>query len=237
MADTFASHVQPHGPLTALADDLWQVTAEGPPLPRNMAVWRHPSGGLWLHSVVAMDEAQMAALDALGPVRWMVVPNGYHRRDIAVFKARYPEARVICPSAARAKVEEVVRVDATCEDLAGELGVEALVADGVKPGELLYALPLAGGGKALVMADLLFNLADRFTGLRGFVLRHVTASVGPLGTSRVFRLLALQDRGRYAAWLQALAAQGDWRVLCVGHGDAVVEAVGDALRAASGRIR
>lgn len=101
MADTWESHLTPHGPLTALVPGLWQVTGLGPPLVRNMAIARLRDGGLWLHSVVAVDPPTLAAIEALGPPRVMVVPNPYHRRDAAVWKARFPDLAVLAPAAAR----------------------------------------------------------------------------------------------------------------------------------------
>ncbi len=235
MADTWESHVAPHGPLVALADGLWQVTGTGGPLDRNMVVWRAPDGGLWLHSVVALDPAGMAALEALGPVRWIVVPNGFHRMDCAVYAARYPDAKVLAPAAARKAVEEKTPVHATCEDALPALGITLHVPLGAKPGELAYELPI-GGGRALVVSDLLFNLREAPPGLKGLFLKYVTASIGPVHVSRVFRLLAMTDRAAYAAWVRSLADVRDLRVLCVGHGDPVTGDVAAQLRAGADRI-
>lgn len=236
MTDTWESHVAPHGPLVEVVPGLWQITGFGPPMDRNMVVWRLPDGGLWLHSVVALDEPTLAAVQALGPPRVMVVPNGFHRRDPAVWKRRFPELLVLAPAASRARIEVVVPVDATCEERSKSLGVRFHVPDGVRPGELAYELDVPGG-RALVVTDLLFNLPTAPPGFAGFVLNYITASIGPLGISRVFRLLALQDRAKYAAFIESLAGIEDLRVLSVAHGDAVTSDVSAALRAAATRIR
>jgi hypothetical protein len=70
-----------HGPLTPLVDGLWTVDAELDSLPigRRMTIARLADGGLAVHSAIACDEATMAAIDALGPVRFVIVPSGYHR--------------------------------------------------------------------------------------------------------------------------------------------------------------
>lgn len=236
MARTWADHVTKHGPLVQLADDLWHVTGFGSPLDRNMVVWRRPTGGLWLHSVVALDDAGMAAIDALGPVEVIVVPNGYHRMDCGVYAARYPTAQVVAPAAARDAVEKVTHVHATCEGTGDGLGITVHTPDGTRPYELAYELPLAGGGRALVVADLLFNLRTRPPGFNGFVLRWITDSLGPLHISRVFRLLVLKERAPYAAWLARMAEIPDLRVLCVAHGEPVTSDVAGELRAAVARI-
>ncbi len=76
MSDSWSEHVLPHGPLEEVVPGLWSVqgTLSRQPLPRNMAVHRMADGGLWLHSVIALDEPQRQALEALGPVTWIVVP-------------------------------------------------------------------------------------------------------------------------------------------------------------------
>jgi hypothetical protein len=66
--------------------------------------------------VIAMSDAGMAKLDALGRVSIILVPNGGHRLDARFYKQRYTDARVVAPAAARAKVEAVVKVDAVAED-------------------------------------------------------------------------------------------------------------------------
>lgn len=236
MADTWESHVAPHGPLVALAPGLWQITGFGPPMDRNMVIWRLPDGGLWLHSVIALDAPTLTAVEALGTPRVMVVPNGFHRRDPGVWKQRFPALTVLAPAASRARIEKVVAVDATCEERSASLGVRFHVPDGVRPGELAFELDVPGG-RALVVTDLLFNLPTAPPGFAGFVLNYITASIGPLGISRVFRVLALQDRVKYAAFIESLAAIPDLKTLSVAHGDAVTGDVSAALRAAAARIR
>ena len=236
MSDTWESHVSPHGPLVELAPGLWQVTGFGPPLDRNMVIWQMPNGGLWLHSVVAVDPPTLAAIEQLGTPVVMVVPNGFHRKDAAAWKQRFPGLVVLAPAGARERVSQVVAVDATCEERCPGLAITCHVPDGTRPGEVAYVLPLANG-RALVVADLLFNLPKPPPGLNGFVLKYITASIGPLGISRVFRLLALLDRVKYAAFIDSLAAVPDLTVLTVAHGDAVIADVPGALRAAAARIR
>lgn len=51
---------------------------------RGIAVW----------SPIALDGEQMARIEALGPVEFLIVPNQGHRLDLKPWKARYPR----CPS-------------------------------------------------------------------------------------------------------------------------------------------
>lgn len=59
----------------------------------------------------------MRQLEELGTPTIMVVPNGMHRSDCAVWKERFPDIRVVCPAAAKSAVEAVVPIDATCEQV------------------------------------------------------------------------------------------------------------------------
>lgn len=110
-----------------------------------MHVFQTPMGGLVLFSVVALNETEMKRLESLGTPEVMVVPNGFHRSDAAVYKQRYPKLRVLCPASALKKVQDVVRVDATVEDsaefLAG-LGVEAVQPQGIDEKEFAFKLKI-----------------------------------------------------------------------------------------------
>lgn len=226
--------ILPHGPLVQLAPRLWQATGElkNPPLPRAMTVWRMDDGGLLVHSVVNLDEAAMAALEALGTPRVMVVPNGFHRMDAAAWKARYPDLRVVCPAAVRAKVEEKVKVDGDDTDLPG---VVTHTLPGCKEDEHAYELD-SGDGKALLFCDALFNV-DHRPGFGGFVLKLV-GSTGFFGMTRVGRLALLKDAAPWKAWLAAQAERDDVTLVTVAHGNAVVgkAQVKEKLAAAAARL-
>ncbi|MCB9670969.1 MAG: hypothetical protein H6734_15925 [Alphaproteobacteria bacterium] len=230
----WSEHVLPHGELRELVPGLWQVegTLSRGPLPRNMVVARLPDGRLWLHSVVAMDDARQAQLEALGSVAFIVVPSGMHRADAGVYAERYPDARVVCPAAAREAVEKVVRVHGTCEDELPAAGVHCVKPAGLKPDELVYEVPVAGG-VALVFCDALFNLPDK-PGCGGMIMRLMGSS-GFFGTTRLGRML-MSDMAGWKAWLLETAERDDLRALSVAHGDPIVDRCGDRLREAAGRL-
>lgn len=234
MAD-WNAHVAPHGPLQQLAPNLWQVTGSlaRSPLPRNMHIWRAPSGGLLIHSAVCLDAAGMHELEALGPVQWVVVPCAMHRADAKPYRDRYPDATFLCPAAARKKVEEVVAVDDLCEAVLPQLGIQIHHPMGLKPFELHLLCPLDSGETALIVTDALFNLgANPPTGLKGKMLRWM-GSVGPLGMSRIGRWLLLKDKNEWHQYLNQLADTPNLSILCVAHGDAIVTNVAEALRNAT----
>jgi hypothetical protein len=59
-----------------------------------MTVIRLPSGGLWLHSPVPIDDDLARQLANLGPVEHIVAPNCFHHLHAAAAKARYPVAKL-----------------------------------------------------------------------------------------------------------------------------------------------
>ena len=90
----------PHGPLEKLADNLWVVDGELPHMPigRKMTVIKKSTGALVLHSPIALDDAGMRNLEALGEIEVLLVPNGWHRIDLARYAKRYPSAAIYAPT-------------------------------------------------------------------------------------------------------------------------------------------
>ena len=60
----------------------------------RMTVCRLSSGALWVHSPVSLDASLVAALRALGPVRWVVAPNRLHHLWLLDFARAFPEAEL-----------------------------------------------------------------------------------------------------------------------------------------------
>ena len=230
------SHVHPHSKIQLLADNLWSVTGRlpsGPPLPRNMVIFRLGNGDLVLHSPVALDEDGMRELDRLGAVKYLIVPNKMHRLDSGVYKARYPGAKVLAPEAARKAANKKVPVEATCESVLPALGIICHRMSGLKAFELAYEFPLKKG-KALVLCDALFNL-DNLPGFQGGLLK-LMGSTGFFGMSLIGRLFLLKDRTRFRLWLEEQGKRRDLLVLSVGHGDAIIGNVDQMLMEAAARL-
>jgi hypothetical protein len=63
-------------------------------------VVRLDDGGVLLHTPAPPSEGLVEQLRALGPVRWLVVPNCFHHLGTPAAAARFPEARVVGPASA-----------------------------------------------------------------------------------------------------------------------------------------
>ncbi len=228
-----AKKLLPHGDLEPLGPGVWQVTGALPfPVKRNMTIARLSDGTLLFHSVVAMNDAGMAALDALGAPSILIVPNAGHRMDAPFYKARYPNVRVVCPAGKRTKIEEVVAVDATSEDALPPLGVRLHALDGFKLGELAYELDTPGG-KLLMITDALGN-ADVQPGLGGWLAANIACGVkGRLGVPRFIRWAFTRDKKVARASIQRLAVIGGVGVITVAHGKALTDRCDEALTEAA----
>jgi len=226
-----------HDDIEQLAPNLWSVRGSLPfPLKRYMAIYRLGDGTLLLHSVIALNDEGMAKLDALGRPSVLIVPHTGHRMDAPFYKARYPQIRVLAPAAARAKIEEVIHVDATCEEALPALGVRVHPVPAFKNGELAYELDLQGGGKALVMSDAVAN-RDHPKGFGGWFFANVTGGIkGRLGVARIMRVMMMTNKAEARAGLEKLADIPGLTLLSVAHGRPVRENVGGALREAASQI-
>ncbi len=228
-------HVQPHYPFTQIRDDVWQVTGSCAknPLPRNMVVYRLESGGLWLHSVVALYSDAMTHLESLGTPEFMVVPNREHTLDAAKYKARYPNLQVLCPQVAMRRVRSIVKVDAAVEDKLPAFGIPCLQPEGVRRYEFCYLIG-PPDGRVLVFSDLLFNL-KHLHGPEGWLLKTI-GSTGFFGMTGVGRFFLLKKKRVFAEWLRKIADTDGLRAICVGHGEAIRDNPRERLIEAADRI-
>ena len=78
--------------------------AEGPtvsfygfPYPTRMAMVRLSTGSVWVWSPVALTDELFNAVNAIGPVSYIVSPNKIHHIFLAEWANRWPEAQMYAP--------------------------------------------------------------------------------------------------------------------------------------------
>src|SRR5262245_42890259 len=108
-------------PLQLLGRELWVASR---PLRMwigdigcRMTVIRLADGGLWLHSPVPLDSATRAALDALGPVRWIVGPSRVHHFYLGDYAQAWPQA-LLCGAPGLAEKRRDLRFARVLDDAA-----------------------------------------------------------------------------------------------------------------------
>ena len=100
------------GVFEAVVPDVIWVTERpvwfgGVRLRSRTTVVRLAGGALWVHSPGPPTEQICAQLDALGDVRWIVVPNRFHHLQAPATAARYPKAQVVGPKSVEPRNPQV----------------------------------------------------------------------------------------------------------------------------------
>lgn len=185
--------------LTEFAPGLWLAAgpvvdgAMGFRFPTRMAVLGLPDGGVLVWSPVALTPGLRQAVDAIGPVRQILAPNGLHFMFLGDWAGAYPEAAVILAPDVRDKVPAL--------RAATELGAEApegwagaidhvLIETKIMTEAVLFHRP---SGTVLFTDLLQQHPPGWFRGWRGLVARMDGMVGAEPAVPRKFRV-ALRDR-------------------------------------------
>ncbi len=226
--------VLPHGKLTHLDDNLLSVTGilRMPPMgdvERRMTIVRLADGRLVVYSAIALDEPQMKEIERFGTPAFLSVPNDIHRMDAKIWKDRYPAMHVVAPAAARAKVDEIVLVDATAADF-GDPGVRFVAVPGT--GEREAALVVeTRSGTTLVLNDLIFDLPNR-PGVIGWLFKAIRMTGDEPHVPPLVRLRQVKDTDALRAQLERWSRLPSLKRVIISHGDII----GDDAARVLGRI-
>jgi hypothetical protein len=215
--------VLPHEELVCLDDNLLSATGHlnMPPVgevERRMTVVRLANSRLVVFSAIALDEPEMAALEGYGTPSYLIVPNELHRMDAKIWKERYPHMQVIAPAGARAKVEEVVKVDDIDVDFGDPL-VHFITVPGTGAREAALLVE-AMGGTTLILNDLVFNLRHR-PGLRGWLLQAMGMSGDEPHMPPVIKMRQVSDELALSAQFDRWARLPNLKRIMVSHGKVI----------------
>ncbi|HZI09454.1 MAG TPA: DUF4336 domain-containing protein [Myxococcus sp.] len=223
--------------LRAVAEDVHVFTVPfkvGPmALGGRMTVIRLPDGGLWLHSPVAFTPEARAAVDSLGPVRFLVAPNLMHHMAVQDWAAAYPEAKVAAPASLKKKRPDL-RIDMELGDKpdpgwAGAID-QVLVRGMPKLDEFLF---LHRPSRTLLVTDLAFNVhqTDSWFTRTYLKLNKAWQRLAPTVITRS----VIKDREAMRASLAPVLAWDVARVV-VCHGEVIEQGSREALRDAFARL-
>jgi hypothetical protein len=220
--------VFPHHPIEKLTPNLWRVEGDIPGAKgtRVMTLARLRDGSLLVHNAIALEEPLMAEIEAFGKPSILVVPNGFHRLDARIYKKRYPDMKVLTPSAARKKVGEIVSIDGTFADGPKDDDISMAHLDGTKEQEGIV-LVKSPDGTTVVLNDCVNNL-PLTGGLVGFFL----APTGRPSVPRIARWMMVKDKDSFRRKVEQLAAIPDLKRIIVSHGAMMTEAPGQKLKSA-----
>ncbi|MBI4819004.1 MAG: hypothetical protein HY791_22220 [Deltaproteobacteria bacterium] len=217
--------VLPHKPLDKLEDNLWTVSGKLGATQRRMTLAKLLDGRIIVHNGIALEETSMGEIEAWGTVAAIVVPNGFHRMDSKIWKARYPNAKVYCPKGATKKVSQVLSVDGDYAAIPADRTVRAFHLDGLEDGEGVLEVR-SGDGVTLVFNDSILNLPPT-GGFWGFML----APTGKISVPRATRWFVIKNKQSFVDHLKRLSATEGLRRLIFAHGATCSEDPASVLRA------
>lgn len=219
--------------LTKLDESLWVASR---PLKivvgdvgARMTVIRLPDGDLLVHSPVSLDTPTRAALDALGPVRWVVGPSKVHHLFLGEYAAAYPEAALLAAPGLEEKRRDLTFRHVLHDEL-------PLPFDGAVLRHVFAGAPLMNevvffhpASRTLILTDLAFHLPPGApNGARLFHL--LVGATGRFGPHRIVRL-GIRDRAAAARSLEHVLGWDFDRVV-VSHGTVLERGGREAMRAA-----
>jgi hypothetical protein len=207
---------------SVVADRIWSlerpVWFSGARLRARTTVVRLDDGSLLLHTPAPPTDGLAEELRALGPVRWLVVPNCWHHLGAPAAAARFPEAKLVAPASAQRR-NGALRVDLGFHD--GQFGelvpeLEALPLAGVPFWDetVLYHRPT----RTLLGADLVCSAGanDHFTWRWGARLTGCYERVRVPPDARK----KLEDKPATARALRAMMERPAERLI-IGHGEII----------------
>jgi len=211
--------VLPHGKLTRVNERIVTVVGDLKMpllhLPRRMTVVRLKTGELAIFSAIALQDPDMAELEALGRPAFLIVPSERHRLDAPGYAQRYPNITVVAPRAGAEKIREVVRVDTSAPDF-GDPAVRyvEVVADS--------ALEVDGDdGLTIIVNDLIGDIHGE-SGLGGWLLRVMGFAGEEAHVPGPVKLTLGKHKGEVAQQFRRWAERDDLRRIIVSHGDTIM---------------
>ena len=219
--------VLPHGKLTRLNERIVTVVGDLKmplmKLPRRMTAVRLKSGDLAIFSAIALQDSDMAELEALGRPAFLIVPSERHRLDAPSYVLRYPNLTVVAPSAAREKIGKVVRVDTSTTDF-GDPSIRyvEVAADSALEVD-------CDDGLTIIVNDLIGDIHDE-SGIGGWLLRVMGFAGDDPHVPAPVKMLLGKHKTEVAQLFRRWATRSDLRRIIVSHGDVIDSDPGGVLR-------
>lgn len=198
------------------------VSVAGFAYPTRMAVIRLADGGLFIWSPIAFSDGMVAAMDALGEVRFVVAPNSLHNLFLKDWRDAYPNAKVHAAPGLRERRADLA-FDGDLEDApppswAGQID-QVQVRGNLITTEVVFFHRASG---TVLFTDLIQNFPPGwFTGWRALIARLDRLIGAEAQAPRKFRV-AFTDRKAARAAIARILAWPSQKVL-MAHGTPVHE--------------
>jgi hypothetical protein len=209
-----------------LAESLWVHEKAVRGLGGRMVVIRLADGGLWISTPLALDDELKRAVDALGPVRFLVEGCAFHHVSLPAWIAAYPDAQVIGPPAL-AKKRADLRFHHLLDDGPAPWGgdpAHVVVGGAPKIAEVDF---FHAQSRTLLLSDLCFNVRRG-----GWLLRTIMKLNGGWDRFGPTRLMRMWTKDRAALKLSVdRIAEWDFDRVIVTHGEVLESGGREAFRA------
>lgn len=218
--------VLPHEPIERLSERLWRVEGVMESGTRRiMSIVRLDDGRILLHNAIALEDPQMAEIDAWGEVAGILVPNAFHRMDCRIMQARYPKAKVYAPAGAIKGVTKATPVHGSFVDAPQGGGVRVAHLAGIKEREGVVEVAGADGA-TLIFNDMVMNIPPAKPPMEWFL-----GPSGRVSLPRFARWFFINDKKAFRADVERMIDAAPRR-LVPGHGRLVNEDAAEKLREA-----
>jgi len=211
--------LQDFGPGLWLADGPTVSAIAGFAYPTRMAVMRLGGGALAIWSPTPLNDDLRAAVDALGPVAWLIAPNALHDRFIADWARAYPQAQALAPPGLAERRPDLAFAGALADAPPAAWGADlqrVVVVNAIAPEVVFFHAPSG----TVLFTDLLQHFRPGwFRGWRALVARLDLMTGPEPAVPRKFRT-AVRDRAAARAALSTILAWPAERVL-MAHGEPV----------------
>jgi hypothetical protein len=223
--------VLPHGQLTQLEDRILTVVGDiQMPLvdfPRRMTIVRLADGRLAVFNAIALDEDEMARIEAFGTPAFLIVPNDHHRLDAGIWKQRYPRTRVVAPEGSRERVEDIVAVDTDNPEFR-DSSVQFATVPGTDDREAALTVH-TDKGATLILNDLIGNLRN-VRGIGGWMLRMMGFAADQPRIPNPPKFTLIRDRDALLDQFLRWSKIPGLRRILVSHGEPIENHPADVLR-------
>lgn len=227
------------GRLKALGSEIWMAEGlleqAGGALcfSLRMTVIQLPDGTLLLWSPIPIDDGLQAELEALGPVKHVIAPNGFHHLYVDAALTRFPSATLWLSPALEKKRPDLWSRGTPLEAPPAAWGqaLELLTVQGVPA--VMEVVAFHRASATLIATDLFFNEHNPRGWMTPWVLR-MTGAYKQLAQSRLMRFLT-KDKTAAAASYQRML-RFPFATLVIAHGDIVTVDARARTAEALGRI-
>jgi Domain of unknown function (DUF4336) len=222
--------LEPFGPSLYSADGP-TVPFFGFPYPTRMALARLSTGAVWVWSPVALTQALAEAVEAIGPVRYIVSPNKIHHLFLREWAERWPDARLYAPPGLARRKPAIPFDDelADAPDPAWAADIDQVVFRGsfVMEEVAFFHRP----SRTALIGDLIQRHRESaVSGWTGTIMR-LDGLVGEYGsTPREWRATFLRRRLTRAARAKVLS--WDAQRLLIAHGECAASGANEIIRRA-----